>query len=233
MEPDPPVPERYLEEEVAQAYRRKYAVSFARRLSNRRELSLVGRALARFDSTGRVLDCPCGAGRLVPTLLAHADHVTAVDASPAMVAEARRALEGRFEPGQIEFAVANADRLPFEDDSFDVVVCHRLLHHVPGAEDRGRILRELARVARQGIVLSFSDASTRKMRWLRLRGRAHRRMIWHPDQLRSEAAQAGLRLQPPVRRVSSLFSLVAIARLRPTGEAGPRAERGRDQGRRA
>ena len=118
--------ERYGSEAGATAYRHKYERSLARRWSNRRELSAVHRALERAGARGRVLDCPCGAGRLVPTLLAVADHVTAVDLSPEMVKQAEDALAALAAAGRVSFAVASADRLPFPDQAFDTVVCHRL-----------------------------------------------------------------------------------------------------------
>ena len=177
---------------------------------------MVTRALHQAGPASHVLDCPCGAGRLVPLLLDHAERVTAVDASEAMLTEARRALSGVPEAaGRLSFGVAAADRLPYEDDAFDVAVCHRLLHHVQGAADRARILGELARVASKAVVLSFSDATPWKLRWLRARGRAHRRVTWTPVEIEAEAAAVGLRLEPPVRRVASVFSLVAVGVFRP------------------
>ena len=73
---------RYRSERGAADYRVKYTKSLARRLSHRREMAIVRAALRRAEVAGRVLDCPCGAGRLVPTLLRVAEHVTAVDMSP-------------------------------------------------------------------------------------------------------------------------------------------------------
>src|SRR5687767_6611582 len=104
---------RYGSPDGAAAYRKKYERSLARRWSNRRELATVRRALERAGARGRLLDCPCGAGRLVPTLLEVADHVTAVDLSPAMVEQARAALAPEAEAGRVDFAVASAERLPF------------------------------------------------------------------------------------------------------------------------
>ncbi len=47
-------------------------------------------------------------------------------------------------------AVMNAEELKFEDNSFDVIFCHALLHHV---DDIDRVVQEMKRVSRKWIVL--------------------------------------------------------------------------------
>ena len=49
--------------------------------------------------------------------------------------------------------VANGCRLPLPDRSVDYVLCSQLLHHF-GADDAIRLLRELDRVARRGVVIA-------------------------------------------------------------------------------
>ena len=206
--------ERYQSPAGAAAYRDKYKKSWTRRLSNARELAMIRRALAPLSALERVLDCPCGAGRLGPTLLARARHLTAVDRSAAMVAEAREALAREAAEGRVDFAVASAHALPFEDASFDLVVCHRLIHHVGDAQERHAIFRELARVTRGPVLLSFNDASTLKMRVQALRRRPRRRYAWRPEELAGEAEAAGLVLEPPIHRLAGAFSLVAVGLFR-------------------
>jgi len=126
-----------------------------------------------------------------------------------MVHEAQAALKAEAEAGRVAFVVASAEALPFEDEVFDAVVCHRLIHHVADPEDRRRILSELRRVTTDAVLLSFNDASTLKMRIQSLRGRKRRRTSWQPEALREEAAAVGLRLEAPIRRLAGAFSLVA------------------------
>jgi len=202
---------RYGSKSGAVAYRHKYERSLSRRLSNRRELAVVDQALVEADVRGRVLDCPCGAGRLTPTILARADHVTAVDLSAAMVDEARDALAPLQAGERLDFAVASVDDLPFDDDHFDAAVCHRLIHHLADAGARAKVLAELARVTKKRVVMSFSDATTFKHRLQSRRGRKRRRVAFEPAQLREEAARHGLVLRGQPRRLNGLFSLVAVA----------------------
>lgn len=201
---------RYGSKEGALAYRHKYERSLSRRLSNRRELGVVDRALDEAGVRGRVLDCPCGAGRMTPTILAHADHVTAVDLSEAMVDEARSALAPLSAGGRLDFAVASVDDLSFEDAHFDAAVCHRLIHHIADPAQRARVFAELARVTKGSVVMSFSDATTFKHRLQSRRGRKRRRVALDPEQLREEAGSHGLVLRDRPRRLNGLFSLVAV-----------------------
>jgi SAM-dependent methyltransferase len=209
--------ERYGSKAGAAAYRGKYERSWTRRWSNRRELAQVRRALARAETRGEVLDCPCGAGRLVPTLLERAERVTAVDLSPAMVAEAQAALRTELESGAVTFAVAPANRLPFEGGAFDTAVCHRLLHHFATPASRAPVWQELARVARRRVIVSFSDADTWKARIQGWRSVKRRRTVLTSAALAAEAARHGLALDGKPLRLQSLFSLVAVAVFRKSG----------------
>lgn len=211
---DPKLLARYGSPEGAAAYRRKYERTWIRRLSNRREMGVVRRGLSAAGARDEILDCPCGAGRLVPVLLERAGRVVGADLSPAMVAEARSALAPLVAAGAVDLRVASADALPFPDRAFDTAVCHRLLHHVSERRDRVRILAELGRVARRGVVVSFQDATTGKGRRQARQGKQGRRVVLHPDELAAEAAEAGLLLVPPVHRLSPRFSLIAVAVLR-------------------
>lgn len=67
-----------------------------------------------------VLDVGCGTGMLSEQLLSAfpSCRLTGVDLSPAMVERARARLAGRAEVRE-----ADAERLPFHDGVFDLVVC--------------------------------------------------------------------------------------------------------------
>ncbi|PRY45780.1 class I SAM-dependent methyltransferase [Umezawaea tangerina] len=87
------------------------------------------------------LDFGCGEGRVSRDLAGRGHRVTGFDASPSMVAAAREAHpEG-------EYLVADAVALPFEDDSFDLVVAYNVLMDV---SDVDGAVREAARVLMAG-----------------------------------------------------------------------------------
>ena len=205
--------ERYDSPDGAAAYRRKYRRSWSRRLSHRREVAILRRALRRAGAKGSVLDCPCGAGRMTPHILAFAQRVTCVDLAGAMIAEAKDALARvRHDfPDRISFHRASASDLPFPDNSFHTSVCHRLIHHLPDAADRYAVLAELARVTTDRVVCSFSDATTAKARSQIRRGVTRNRYALDPAALSEQAAACGLQLMGPPLRLNSFTSLVAIA----------------------
>ena len=216
---DPKLIARYESSDGAAAYRRKYERSWIRRMSNRRELSIVDKALTRAGARGRILDCPCGAGRLTPTLLRHADEVICADLSQAMVDEARDALGPLAEEGVVSFLTAPASDLPLDDGAVDTAVCHRLIHHMSAAEERAAVLKEMARVAARRLVISFSDDSTWKAKSQRRRGVDRRRSALMPEQLFEEAAAHGLTPIGAPLRLNGIHSLVAIAVFDATGSA--------------
>jgi ubiquinone/menaquinone biosynthesis C-methylase UbiE len=81
----------------------------------------------------RVLEVGCGTGAVTRAIARIADSaiVTGVDPSPAFVAKARGLSDEDAGPN---FDVGDGRDLPYEDGSFDVVVFHTTLCHIPGPE---------------------------------------------------------------------------------------------------
>ncbi|MCC7064066.1 MAG: class I SAM-dependent methyltransferase [Planctomycetes bacterium] len=115
--------------------------------TDRRERRALRALLAQAKwSAGPWLDAPSGAGRMSDEL---PGPVVQVDRDPAMV--------GACGPGRPR-ACASVHALPFADGTFSGALCHRLLQHIATPVERIAILRELARVCRGPIVVSFFDA---------------------------------------------------------------------------
>jgi len=92
----------------------------------------------------RVLDVAAGSGLLGRALARRAKEVVAVDITPEML-EGGREAAARDGVTNITFVQAEAESLPFEDGSFDLVVTRFSLHHI--AEPQ-RVVDEMVRVAR-------------------------------------------------------------------------------------
>ncbi|MHC4955604.1 MAG: class I SAM-dependent methyltransferase [Planctomycetota bacterium] len=202
----PPM-ERYRSGEGAAAYRKKHRASLSRRIASWREQRLLRRMLARIAPVESVLDCPCGAGRFVPSIAVHAKTVWAFDVSEPMVHEAKES------GAAARFAVCDAGHLPLPDGSVDVAVCCRLVHHL-SPEERIALLTEAARVARRAVIVSFADADT----WKGRRMTSRRRPIPRA-QLEQEATAAGMTVESPYLSVGGLFSCFSFALLRRAREA--------------
>jgi SAM-dependent methyltransferase len=106
-------------------------------------LPLFGAALdaARVTAGTRLLDAGCGAGLLALLASLRGAQVTALDASPALVAIARQRLPAA------DVREGDLEALPFADASFDAVIAVNSIFY---AADMAAAMRELARVARPG-----------------------------------------------------------------------------------
>jgi SAM-dependent methyltransferase len=145
----------YATDAAASRYEAKSRKGPLRRLSARREAALVARALRGLPPGARVLDVPCGAGRLLSVAAAGGRRAIGADFAAPMLALARRA--------GAPVVRASATALPLADRAVDAVVCVRLLHHY-GADDRARILAEIRRVIRDRALLTVFDARSFKHR---------------------------------------------------------------------
>jgi len=99
------------------------------------------RLLARVDPHPgeRVLDVACGLGALAARAARTGAEVTAIDLSPSMIERASR------RPERVTWLTGDCQSLPFDDDSFDVVVsCFGVIF----APDPQQAAAELARVCR-------------------------------------------------------------------------------------
>jgi SAM-dependent methyltransferase len=103
----------------------------------------------------RILDAGCGSGWYAEQLMKRGAIVSAIDASAAMVDHARvRLSQIDAEPGRFDLKVADlADKLPFDDASFDGIVSPLVLHYL---RDWRPTLREMRRVLKAHGWLLFS-----------------------------------------------------------------------------
>ncbi|MHB1571008.1 MAG: class I SAM-dependent methyltransferase [Solirubrobacteraceae bacterium] len=90
----------------------------------------------------RILDVATGTGMVAAALARRGAHVTGIDQSEAMLAAAR-ARHG----AAVEFVHGEAERLPFDDGTFDALTFTYLLRYV---DDPAQTMRELARVVAPG-----------------------------------------------------------------------------------
>jgi SAM-dependent methyltransferase len=112
-------------------------------------LGLVAARL-RFDEVGEVLDVGCGAGHWGRTLLPHlpaTTKITGIDREAEFLRLAETTATEREITDRCSYRTSTAEKLPFDDDTFDLATCQTLLIHVP---DAAAVVREMSRVVRPG-----------------------------------------------------------------------------------
>ena len=93
-----------------------------------------------------VLELATGTGLIAKNIVNTAAYIEATDASPEMIAEAKR---GNYS-AKLHFSVQDMFSLPYAGNSFDVVIVSNALHIVPQPE---KSLREIKRVMKDDGVL--------------------------------------------------------------------------------
>lgn len=158
--------------------------------------------------TDRVLDVGCGTGALLERLAeSHpAALLSGVDPVPEMLAVARERM-----PAEVELREGWAERLPFAEEQFDVVVSCNMFHYIQRPVDA---LREMRRVLRPGgrlVVTDWCDdyLACRVCSWcLRLSGHAEIKVHRRRECLRL-LQEAGFREVDAERyRISWLWGLM-------------------------
>jgi SAM-dependent methyltransferase len=124
------------------AYRRWYETPLGRR-ADADEKALIFE-LADLKRGERLLDVGCGDGNYTGPAADRTGAAVGLDRSNAMLEAARRRLGGRSD---IEWVQGNAERLPFREASFHVVLAITLLCF---ADDPQAAVSEMARILRPG-----------------------------------------------------------------------------------
>jgi ubiquinone/menaquinone biosynthesis C-methylase UbiE len=142
----------------AEQYDDKWSISYDERCidyARERFVKIAGRDGWPYRD---VLEVGCGTGffTLNLKLAGVIDNANVTDISPGMVDVAiRNAKELGFE---ISGRVADAETLPYDDASFDLVIGHAVLHHIPDVE---LAFREVLRVLRPGGRFVFAGEPTK------------------------------------------------------------------------
>jgi len=156
----------------ADSYDEKWSISYDERC--------IDYAVGRFKAVAGERDWPyehamelgCGTGFFLLNLMQGGviKKGSVTDLSPGMVKVALRNAAGLGL--DVDGRVADAERIPYEDNTFDLVVGHAVLHHIP---DLPAAFREIMRVLKPGGRFVFAGEPTKVGDWY---ARRLGRIVW-------------------------------------------------------
>ncbi len=141
----------------------------------------------------RVLDVACGGGFLALEFAKTAESVIGIDITPKMI-ESAELLKTGAGITNIKFRILDAGDIPYQIDSFDIVVCRFAFHHFPAPE---KVLDEMARVSKRDVMLidGISPEDDEQSRYLneieKIRDKSHVR-LYKKSELKTMMKNAGL-----------------------------------------
>ena len=115
-------------------------------------------ALGRLEPGEAVLDVGSGAGTdslVAAQMVGPEGRVTGIDMTPEMLAKAKAAAV-EMKATNVEFVAGEAESLPFEDESFDVVISNGVIDLAP---DKDAVFSEIHRVLRPGGRIQIADVT--------------------------------------------------------------------------
>jgi ubiquinone/menaquinone biosynthesis C-methylase UbiE len=145
---------------AAEEYDAKWGIDFGAIGQRQVRLKLV-KALGGLDGRrfGDALEIGSGTGYFSLNLvqLGIVERLTATDISPGMLRRLAATAAALGVEG-VTTVSTEAERLPFDDESFDLVFGHAVLHHIP---DLGQAFAEFRRVLRPGGMIAFAGEPSR------------------------------------------------------------------------
>ncbi|HVL96693.1 MAG TPA: class I SAM-dependent methyltransferase [Solirubrobacteraceae bacterium] len=169
---------------AAAEYDHKWGIDF-HGIGQGQVLGKLRKALGRRDvgHFPRALEIGAGTGYFSLNLLRAGviGHATCTDISPGMLATLDRNARRLGLAGRVESVATDAERLPFDDESFDLVLGHAVLHHLP---DLDQAFSEFRRVLRPGGTVVFAGEPSR-----------------HGDRIAAYPKRGALRVSPLWRRL--------------------------------
>lgn len=112
--------------------------------------------LKKFDisSSQKIVEIGCGGGIFSEYIASHGYNILGVDISEKSINVAQE--HARMNNVQIDYQVASVYELPFENESFDVVMSSDFLEHL---EDLVKAISEMSRILKKGGLFIFDTIS--------------------------------------------------------------------------
>ncbi len=130
----------------------KVAIKYENSCFGRQARKLYDKVAIKIEhfNHGFILDLGCGNGNLLEKFKKYKSKLYGADISSEMIKYARERL-GNY----AELIIADSESLPWQDNSFDIIVCTLSFHHYPNP---GKSLNEMKRVLRKNGHIIIAEA---------------------------------------------------------------------------
>jgi len=147
---------RYRSASEAESYKDGYTKGFSLRVMKNRliayfEQKAIMKATALCNGVEKIMDIPCGTGKMTKLLSDKYKTYLGADMSYEMIQEIESTKN-------LTFIQADGTAIPLLDNSLDAIVSLRLIHRLP-AEVKFKFFNELSRISSEYLIFSFSDDS--------------------------------------------------------------------------
>ncbi|MBC2716491.1 MAG: methyltransferase domain-containing protein [Desulfobacteraceae bacterium] len=131
------------------------------RPENQKRVEGILMELAKMAGNGSLLDIGCGMGFIIDIAKRHFRRITGIDITEAMLEKVNQ----KAETCEISVKVAEVERMPFPDASFDVATAYAVIHHLHALKPA---FAEAFRVLKQGGYL-YTDTDPNYYFWEAIR----------------------------------------------------------------
>lgn len=144
-----------------QFYRKLKAEGLKARTKKKWDVQIIRKLKSMIDKEQKILDVGCGYGRITVPLAKAGYDIEGVDLMPSLIKDAKR--YAKKEGVSVKFKIGNICNLPYEENSFDVIICmwtafNELLKY----EDQLAAICSMKRVLKHGGCALFEGALPKK-----------------------------------------------------------------------
>ena len=140
---------------VKEAYSPGYTKNLVNSYSQRKAYKEANFLIPYLKKNACILDCGCGPGNITLDLakIVSEGKVIGIDVEQSQIKEATKRAK-RQVINNVKFYQSSVYKLPFKDETFDIVFCHTLLQHLKEPID---VLKDIYRVLKPGGLVALRD----------------------------------------------------------------------------
>ncbi len=162
--------EIYKKEDVTKIFDKDRSKYSYQKYKHKIESNILAKAISKvpFEKVN-ILDVACGTGRMLPEVFNTEKKIIYVglDTSNRMFDELKKKEVYLKNKEGIKLILSDAEKLPFQDNTFDIVYTYHLLWHLPEKEQE-TIIKEMLRITKKGGIIIF-DILNKNFIWENLK----------------------------------------------------------------